>query len=114
MTTTITDLVRMHGEIAKQLDASVPNQNDFRFALLGVCVEVGEALQCLPWRPWRAADDRQPTEKDLSEALPELADAMGALLRAVANLGIAPEVFEYACVEHITIKYQRITNGMDR
>lgn len=109
----IATLVRMHQAVADSLDADVPNQNDFRFALLGVVTEVAEALQHLPWRPWRTADRREPTSAEMAAAIPELADALGALLRGVANLGIDPERFERACVEHIAVKFDRIRSGRD-
>lgn len=54
-TMTLTELLEKHHEFAHALDSSVPNQNDFRFAGLGAIVEIAEALQNLPWRPWRAS-----------------------------------------------------------
>lgn len=110
---TIAGLLRMHQAVADTLDESVTNQNDFRFALLGVVTEVAEAIQHLPWRPWRTADRRPPTSEELDAAIPELADALGALLRGVVNLGIDPERFEQACVEHISVKFERIRSGQD-
>ena len=113
-TMTLTELLEKHQEIAQALDASVPNQNDFRFAGLGAIVEIAEALQNLPWRPWRASDRRPPTEGELEAALPELADAAGALFRMVVNLGIPPERFAKACEEHLAEKWRRISLGVDR
>lgn len=110
---TIAELVRMHTAIAETLDPTVANQNDFRMAAFGAMLEVGEAFQHLPWRPWRTADRRPPTAEELEAAIPELADALGALLRCVANLGIDPDRFERACALHIATKFQRIRNGVD-
>lgn len=109
----IADLLRMHQTIASSLDPSIPNQNDFRFAAFGAMIEIAEAMQHLPWRPWRIADRRKPTSEELDAAIPELADVLGALLRCVANLGIDPERFERACVEHIVVKFKRIKSGID-
>lgn len=109
----IADLVRMHQGVASVLDTSQPNQNDFRFAAFGAMIEVGEAMQHLPWRPWRTADRRPPTAAELEAAIPELADAVGALLRCVANLGIDPQRFERSCVEHIAVKFERVESGQD-
>jgi hypothetical protein len=111
---TLVDILKAHQEIARALDSSVPNQNDYRFAGLATIVEVAEALQNLPWRPWRARDRRPPTEDELEAALPELADAAGALFRMVVNLGIPPECFARACEEHIAEKWRRINLGVDR
>ena len=77
-TMTLTELLEKHHEFAHALDSSVPNQNDFRFAGLGAIVEIAEALQNLPWRPWRASDPRPRSADELEAAMPELADAAGA------------------------------------
>ena len=112
--TTIADLIRMHEAIAASLDTSRPGNNDWRFAALGAYTEIGEVFAHLPWRPWRASDSRQPTAEELDLALPELADAVGALLRCVVNLGIDAETFEQACLAHVKTKYERLGNGHDR
>ena len=112
-TMTLTELLEKHQEIAQALDASVPDQNDFRLAGLGAVVEIAEALQNLPWRPWRASDRWLPTEDELEAALPELADAAGALFRMMVNLGIPPERFARACEEHVAGKWRRIGLGVD-
>jgi hypothetical protein len=111
---TIAQLIRAHTHVAEQLDPSVPNQNDWRFALLGVVAEIGEVLTVLPWRPWRGADSNEIGTAHIDAALPELVDVVSAALRAVANLGIDPERFERACVDHIRIKHERIYSGQDR
>jgi hypothetical protein len=111
---TIANLLRMHQAVADSLDPDVPGQNDFRFAMFGAFTEIAEAVQHLPWRPWRAADRREPTADELAAATPELADAIGALLRCVANLGIDPDMFEQACLEHISVKFERLASGWDR
>jgi hypothetical protein len=111
---TLVEILKAHQEIAQALDSSVPNQNDYRFAGLAAIIEVAEALQNLPWRPWRARDRRSPTEDELEAALPELADAAGALFRMVVNLGIPPERFARACEEHIAEKWRRINLGVDQ
>ena len=113
-TMTLTELLEKHHEIAHALDSPVPNQNDFRFAGLGAITEIAEALQHLPWRPWRASDRRAPTEEELEAALTELADAAGALFRMVVNLGIPPEGFAKACEDHVAEKWRRIVLGVDR
>ena len=111
---TIAQLIRAHVHVAEQLDSSLPNQNDWRFALLGVVAEIGEVLAVLPWRPWRRADGHMPTPVEINAALPELVDVVSAALRAVANLGIDPIRFEDACIEHIRVKHDRIYSGQDR
>jgi hypothetical protein len=110
----IADLISAHAHIASQLDMRVTNQNDWRFALFGALAEIGEVLQILPWRPWRAADDRLPGSVELDEAIPELADVVSAVFRAVANLGIDPRRFELACFEHVQVKHKRLLAGQDR
>jgi hypothetical protein len=114
MKATIGELAQAHRNIADRLDISVPGQNDFRFALLGAVSEIGEALQHLPWRPWRTLDQRVPSEEDISDALPELIDAMSAILRACINLGVTPQEIEDALWAHVEIKHHRLDEGFDK
>jgi hypothetical protein len=111
---TVADLVHMHEAIAASLDINQPGNNDWRFAALGAYTEIGEIFANLPWRPWRSSDSRKPTQLELDLALPEIADAVGALLRCVVNLGINAEAFEAACLKHVQTKYERLSNGHDR
>jgi hypothetical protein len=102
MKATIGELAQAHRNIADRLDISVPGQNDFRFALLGAVSEIGEALQHLP------------SEEDISDALPELIDAMSAILRACINLGVTPQEIEDALWAHVEIKHHRLDEGFDK
>jgi hypothetical protein len=70
---------------------------DWRLSLLGAMSELGEALQELPWRPWRAADQREPTESEIAAALDELVDAFCTIPRVCYALGIPVDAFVVAC-----------------
>lgn len=106
-------LLQRHQQIVNRLDNSVRNQNDWRFSLFGAYTELGEATAHLPWRPWRVADRRPPYPEEIIAAVPELADAVSAIFRAVVLLGVPNSMFQAALWEHVAIKEQRIDSGKD-
>jgi hypothetical protein len=106
---TLIEYFQNHQRIQERL-----GPGDFRFALLGAVHEIGEALDHLPWRPWRVDDHRAPTREEALQALPELCDAIGALTRALVNLNLSPADFEEAMWKHLTTKHDRISDGTDR
>jgi hypothetical protein len=93
---------------------SLLGPGDFRFALLGAYHEIGEALDHLPWRPWRVTDHRTPSKEEIARALPEITDSIGALTRALVNLGVEPKDFVEAMRGHLRTKLDRIGAGIDR
>lgn len=86
---------------------------DWRMSLLGAISELIEALHELPWRPWRVADQRQPTPREKNAALDELVDAFCTIPRICIALDITAEEFEAACIRHVERKWSRIENGID-
>lgn len=86
---------------------------DWRFAVLGMYHEVGEVLRELPWRPWRIADQREPTEEELVKAKQELGDVIGTAIHVAMYLDMGAEDLQQAVEDHLARKRFRILEGID-
>lgn len=104
-------LHRALGELDKQ--AHNYGKIDWRLGVLGAFIELAEAMQELPWRPWRVSDHRGSTPEERTKACDEFADAICTIVRACGQLNITGSELQEAVIRHVIRKQERLSSGVD-